>query len=104
MVECHLGTSTSEPLFLSRVSVTAGAARTKHVTLPLVDVPVPMGMHGEVASHYGVQEGDYEPQPTTLDYLVGAAVACLCGLSAACCRGSVSQSAMASWWQTVRVR
>jgi uncharacterized OsmC-like protein len=79
MVERHHDLLATEPLFVSRVSVTAGAARTKHVTLPLVDVPVPMGMHGDVASHYGVPEASYEPHATTLDFLVGAAVACLCG-------------------------
>lgn len=71
--------SNSEPLSVTRVSVAAGPARTKRVTLPLTDAPVLMGMHGDVASHYGVSEGDYEPHPTTLDFLVGAAVACLCG-------------------------
>lgn len=65
--------------FTTRVHVRAGDARTKQVTLPLLDEPVVMGVHGGVAAHYRVAEGSYEPHPTTIDYLVGAAVACLCG-------------------------
>lgn len=62
-----------------RVQVEAGVARTKQVMLPVDGGPVPMGMHGEVAEHYAVTAGEYEPHATTLDYLVGAAVACLTG-------------------------
>jgi len=65
--------------FTTRVQVRAGDARTKQVTLPLLDEPVVMGVHGDVAAHYRLAEGSYQPHPTTLDYLVGATVACLCG-------------------------
>lgn len=47
--------------------------------MPVGGSPVPMGMHGEVAAHYRLSEADYEPHPTTLDYLVGSTVACLTG-------------------------
>jgi uncharacterized OsmC-like protein len=65
--------------FATRVSVVAGAARTKRVSVPLLSEPVLMGVHGDVAAHYGFPDGSYEPHPTTLDYFVGAVVACLCG-------------------------
>ena len=31
------------------------------------------GVHGEVAAHYGLREGQYQPHATTLDYIVAAA-------------------------------
>jgi hypothetical protein len=31
------------------------------------------GVHSEVASHYGLREGQYQPHATTLDYVVAAA-------------------------------
>lgn len=71
--------SAARPPFVSHVFVEAGGGRTKHVTVPVDGGPVPMGMHGEVAAHYRVPDGAYEPHATTLDYVVGAAVACLCG-------------------------
>lgn len=63
----------------SLVTAVVGESRTKLVTLPVDSTPVPMGMHGAVAAHYRVAEGTYEPHATSLDYLVGAAVACLTG-------------------------
>ena len=35
--------------------------------------PVLFGVHGEVAAHYGLREGQYQPHATTLDYIVAAA-------------------------------
>ena len=65
--------------FRTRVSVSPGAARTKQVDLPVVPDPVTMGVRGDVAAHYGVQDGAYEENATTLDYFVGSVVACLTG-------------------------
>lgn len=61
------------------VRVTLAPGRTKHIHLPHVDDPVPMGMHGAVAEHYRVEEGTYEPHATTIDYLIGATAGCLAG-------------------------
>jgi organic hydroperoxide reductase OsmC/OhrA len=38
-----------------------------------------MGMHGAIADHYKLPEGTFTPHAATLDYLVGAATACLLG-------------------------
>ncbi len=35
--------------------------------------PITFGVHGEVAEHYGVDQADYPPDATTLDYVVAAA-------------------------------
>ncbi len=64
---------------VSRVTVEAAAGRTKLVTVPVDGGPVPMGMHGPVAEHYGVPLDSIEPHATTLDYVVGATAACLTG-------------------------
>ena len=41
--------------------------------LPQVQEPVKFGVHSEIAQHYGVDPDVYEPQATTLDYVVAAA-------------------------------
>lgn len=40
-------------------------------TLPELDEPVLFGMHGPLASHYGLDPA--EPRAATLDYIVAAA-------------------------------
>jgi uncharacterized OsmC-like protein len=69
----------SQQTFQNHVSVALGPARTKQVHLPSESAPVVMGLHGDVAAHYRVDHGSYVEHATTLDYLVGAAVACLTG-------------------------
>jgi uncharacterized OsmC-like protein len=61
------------------VDVVSSESRTKIVRVPVDPDPVPMGVHGAVAAHYKIPEGSYTPHATTLDYLVGAATACLAG-------------------------
>ena len=34
--------------------------------------PVPFGVHGAIAEHYGRAPGTYQPHATTIDYLVAA--------------------------------
>ncbi|MFE9958951.1 OsmC family protein [Micromonospora sp. NPDC005299] len=63
----------------SVVSVTSAPGRAKIVTLPVTPEPVQMGVHGPVADHYKIPEGTFTPLATTLDYVVGATVACLTG-------------------------
>jgi uncharacterized OsmC-like protein len=62
-----------------QVAVVSAAGRAKVVSLPATDQPVRMGVHGPVAAHYKIPDGSYEPTATTLDYVVGATVACLLG-------------------------
>ena len=45
----------------------------RHATLPGEADPAVFGVHGAVAEHYGMAEGEYEPHATTLDYVVAAA-------------------------------
>ncbi|MFC5260427.1 OsmC family protein [Streptomyces cinereospinus] len=72
-------THTGELLGTSTVRVTSAPGRAKLVELPLTPAQVPMGVRDEVARHYQFTDGQFEPMATTLDYLVGAAVACMTG-------------------------
>lgn len=63
----------------SHVSVENAPGRAKLVNLPLQSEPVAMGVRDEVAAHYRLGDGDFTPETTTLDYVVGAIAACLTG-------------------------
>jgi uncharacterized OsmC-like protein len=62
-----------------RVGVALTPGPDKLVTLPSESAPAAMGMHDELAEFYGAQPGSFEPRASTLDYVVGALVACLAG-------------------------
>jgi hypothetical protein len=54
-----------------RIERVKGSLRRAH--LPAKREPVLFGVHDEVAQHYQATPGAYEPQTTTLDYVVAAA-------------------------------
>lgn len=62
-----------EIAYLSKVSVERVEGPLRYATVPAENQPVPFGVHGEVAEHYRLGEGEYEPHATTLDYVVAAA-------------------------------
>jgi organic hydroperoxide reductase OsmC/OhrA len=68
-----------EVVYVSKIQVEPRTGGLKMVHLPVDTEPVPMGMFGAVAEHYKVPEGTYTPHATALDYVVGAAAACLMG-------------------------
>jgi len=55
---------------LARVERHRGPIR--HAFLPSESSAVVFGVHGAVASHYGITPGDSEPHATTIDYLIAA--------------------------------
>lgn len=67
-----------EPFDVVTLTVSPAPGRTKVVDMP-VDGAVVMGMRGRVAEHYRVASEDFQPHATSLDYLIGAAAACLTG-------------------------
>jgi uncharacterized OsmC-like protein len=77
-------TVTSSPgnpvVYRSVVEVEPGPQRSKRVMLPAESEPVTMGFHSELAAHFGLVEGTYTPNASTLDYLVGATAACMTGV------------------------
>ena len=41
--------------------------------MPVEADPVPFGVHGAIAEHYGVSPDISEPHATTIDYVIAAA-------------------------------
>jgi uncharacterized OsmC-like protein len=48
-------------------------------TLPPVGETVLFGVHSEIAEHYKIAAGSFEPHAATLDYIVASAGGCLTG-------------------------
>ena len=59
--------------YISRVKVEPVEGKTRRAYLPAEEEPVLIGVHSEVAEHYGISPDAEEPHPSTLDYLVAAA-------------------------------
>lgn len=60
-------------VYRSYVRVERVRGPLRRVYLPLEPKPILLGVHSEVAQHYGVDLRVHEPHATTLDYLVAAA-------------------------------
>ncbi len=60
-------------VYRSHVEVDRAGGPLRYARVPAEDAAVVFGVHGEVAAHYGLQEGQYQPHATTLDYIVAAA-------------------------------
>lgn len=65
--------------YRSRIYVERAGGPLKRVYLPVDTGPVEMGVHAEVAEHYGVDTAVHEPTASTLDYLIASVAACLTG-------------------------
>lgn len=62
----------SDVVYTSHVRIERLQGPLRRAYLPAESEPVWFGVHGPVATHYGVQEVR-DPHATTLDYLVAAA-------------------------------
>lgn len=60
-------------VYRSRVNVVRDRGPRRRATLPATEHEVALGVHSEVAEHYGVDADDHPPTATTLDYVVAAA-------------------------------
>ncbi|TMG32784.1 MAG: hypothetical protein E6H93_03630 [Chloroflexi bacterium] len=60
-------------VYISNVRIERVKGSLRRAYLPARDAPVLFGVHDEVAEHYQAGPGTYEPQTTTLDYVVAAA-------------------------------
>ena len=60
-------------VYWSYVEVERAGGPVRYAKVPAEEAPVVFGAHSEVAAHYGLREGQYEPHATTLDYVVAAA-------------------------------
>ena len=63
----------SDVAYRSQVSIERVKGPLRYATVPAEDQRVAFGVHDEVAQHYKLAEGQYEPHATTLDYVVTAA-------------------------------
>jgi hypothetical protein len=60
-------------VYRSHVAVERAGGPLRYARVPAADAPVVFGVHSEVAEHYGLRDGQYQPHATTLDYVVAAA-------------------------------
>jgi hypothetical protein len=63
----------ADVVYTSKVQIVRERGPLRFAHLPAEGTPVPFGVHGAIAEHYGVQTDDYPPHATTLDYVVAAA-------------------------------
>lgn len=64
---------TDQPVYLSNVRIERIKGPFRRAYLPVEPEPISLGVHSEVAEHYGTDLTIHEPHATTLDYLVAAA-------------------------------
>src|ERR1044072_3331755 len=71
-------TEAEQPFYVSTVHVRRAGGPDKAVLLPSEEAEVIMGAHGDIAQAIGAP-ADHPERASTLDYVVGATVACLTG-------------------------
>ena len=64
--------------YVSHVKLEPAEGKIRWAYVPGEAEPVPLGVHSEVAEHYGVSPEEEEPHATTLDYLVAAELGADC--------------------------
>lgn len=60
-------------VYRSKVRIERVRGPLRRAYLPGAEEPVELGVHDEVADHYGVPRGGEAERATTLDYIVAAA-------------------------------
>ena len=63
----------ADVVYTSRVRVERVRGSLRRIELPGANEPIFVGVHDEVADHYGVQRGGEAERPTTIDHVVAAA-------------------------------
>jgi hypothetical protein len=62
----------SDVIYVSKVRIERFGGGHRRAHLP-VGEPAHFGVHDEIAEHYGMTPGQFEPHAATLDYVVAAA-------------------------------
>ncbi|MCG8608627.1 hypothetical protein MJD09_27030 [bacterium] len=62
----------SEVVYVSNVKIERKVGPLRFAYLPAEDRAVPFGVHGAIASYYGVSPDVSEPHASTLDYVIAA--------------------------------
>ena len=60
-------------VYRSHVRIERVKGPIRRAFIPAHDGPVMLGVHAEVAEHYGVDNKVVDPSTTTLDYVIAAA-------------------------------
>ena len=60
-------------VYTSKVRIERQQGPSRLAYLPAESTPVPFGVHGAIAEHYGVSPDVAQPHATTIDYVVAAA-------------------------------
>jgi len=63
----------SEVVYTSEIRIERVEGPLRLAYLPAEAEPVPFGVHGAIAEHYGVAPDGDDPHATTIDYVVAAA-------------------------------
>lgn len=63
----------SDPVYVAKVRIERVQGSLRRAFVPAEPAPVLLGVHDEVAAHYGRKPGEFEPHATTLDYVIAAA-------------------------------
>jgi len=63
----------SDVVYTSRVRVERVKGPLRRAYVPQEATPFWLGVHSEIAEHYGIDPDAHEPHATTHDYLVAAA-------------------------------
>ena len=69
----------SDVVYTSSITIEHLGVPDNAATIPLVTEPVVFGVHDEIAEHYKIPHGSFEPHAATLDYIVASAGGCLTG-------------------------
>jgi len=63
----------SNVVYTSNIRIERVKGPLRRAYVPAEQDPIFLGVHSEIAEHYGVDPSVHEPHATTLDYLVAAA-------------------------------
>ncbi|MDP8932544.1 MAG: hypothetical protein M3O70_29340 [Actinomycetota bacterium] len=63
----------SEVVYRSQIQIRREEGPIRYARLPATSEPVVFGAHGPIYEHYGIDEGRFQDQATTLDYVIAAA-------------------------------
>ena len=64
----------AEATYIAEIKIERGSGALRIAQLPAESAPVYFGVHGAIATHYGLNPANVkEPRAATLDYVIAAA-------------------------------
>ena len=68
-----------QPVYTSQVRIERVKGPFRRAYLPVETEPIALGVHSDIAAHYGTDLTIHEPHAVTYDYLVAATIGWLTG-------------------------